>query len=395
MTMPGLRGAGRAPAHGHATSGTGGVGWSGTQPETQRPMPIDVMAALARHPRVRLAMLPTPLHEVPRLRDALGGPERCPRILLKRDDLTGLAGGGNKARKLEFLVADALARGATWLVTTGGAQSNHARMTAAAARAYGLGVSLVLTTRTAEPEVQGNLLLDCLFGAEVQLVAPADDPSAVSGPGEAEAVATVARDLWGRGETPYVIPLGGSTAIGALGYVAGTLELADQLANPLAAPGEQPTRLYVAAGSNGTAAGLALGVHLAGLPMRVHGVAVAGPALSSADRTIALAAETAALLGLPAPAAAPALDLAFDLDVGQVGPGYGRATPACLEAIRLLARSEGILLDPVYTGKAMAGLIADIRAGSISPAETVVFLHTGGLPGIFGQARELAAAAAD
>ena len=347
-------------------------------------MPADVRTALDRFPRVALATLPTPLHALRRLRDALGGPGRSPRILVKRDDLTGLAGGGNKSRKLEFLVADALRDGATVLVTTGGAQSNHARMTAAAGRMVGLGTSLVLTAESDVPEVQGNLLLDYLFGAEVQFIRAGDDPALATGPGEAEKVAEVVAALRARGARPYVIPIGGSCPVGVLGYVAGTVELVAQLEEGR----ERPTRLYVAAGSRGTAAGLVLGARLADAPYRVHGVAVSGGDPAKSADAAKIANEAAALAGSPVRLAAGD----FETDQSQIGPGYGRDTPACLEAITLVARTEGILLDPVYTGKAMAGLLADIRAGAIKPSETVVFLHTGGLPGIFGHAAGLAAA---
>ncbi len=346
-------------------------------------MLADVRTALDRLPRVALATLPTPLHELRRLRDALGGPERSPRILLKRDDLTGLAGGGNKARKLEFLVADALRGGATALVTTGGAQSNHARMTAAAGRMVGLGTSLVLTAESDAPEVQGNLLLDHLFGAEVHFIRAGNDPTMATGPGEAEKVAEVVAALRARGERPYVIPVGGSCPVGVLGYVAGTLELVSQLE----AAGERPTRLYVAAGSRGTAAGLVLGARMAGAPYAVHGVAVSGGDPAKSADAAEIANGAAALAGSSVRVTAGD----FETDQSQIGPGYGRETPACLEAIALVAQTEGILLDPVYTGKAMAGLLADIRAGAIAPSESVVFLHTGGLPGIFGHAAALAA----
>jgi D-cysteine desulfhydrase family pyridoxal phosphate-dependent enzyme len=349
-------------------------------------MSTDLERRLDRLPRVALAGAPTPLTEARNLRAALGGPGHCPRILVKRDDLTALAGGGNKARKLEFLVGDALHEGATWLVTTGGVQSNHARMTAAAGRVAGLGTSLVLTAATTEPDVQGNLLLDHLLGAEVHFVAPGDDPRLATGPGEAEKVDGVLAELRARGERPYLIPLGGSSPVGAVGYVAGTVELVDQLL----AAGEHPTRLYVAAGSRGTAAGLVLGARLAQAPYRVHGVAVSGGDPAKSVRAAEVANAAAELLGLPGILA----EADFETDQSQIGPGYGLATPACLEAILLFARTEGILLDPVYTGKAMAGLIADIRAGQIDPAATVVFLHTGGLPGLFAHAAELAAAAA-
>jgi L-cysteate sulfo-lyase len=299
---------------------------------------------LAAQPRISLATLPTPLQEAPRLRAALGGPGRCPKILIKRDDLTGLAFGGNKVRKLEFLVADALAQGATRLITAGAAQSNHARMTAAAARVAGLEATLVLTAPHAAPPVQGNLLLDRLLGADVQLIPTGSDELAAM-----EALAATLRE---RGERPYVIPVGGSNAIGVFGYVAATLELVGQLV----AQGEAPRWLYYANGSRGTQAGLALGAKIYGASYGVRGIAVSGGDLEKRQRALAI------------------------------------ATPACLEAIALLARHEAIFLDPVYSAKALAGLIADIRAGALDPNEPVVFLHTGGTPALFAHAETLVAA---
>ena len=330
--------------------------------------------SIGSQPRFPLATLPTPLQEAPRLRAALGGPERCPRILLKRDDLTGLALGGNKARKLEFLVADALAQGATALITTGAAQSNHARMTAAAARLAGLRCSLVLTSGSQDPPVQGNLLLDHLLGAEVHLV-PAGGAGMPGGETVDAAIDRVAGELTARGERPYVIPVGGSNAVGTLGYVTGTLELVEQLYQA----GVAPTRLYYASGSRGTQSGLVLGAKLYGAPYRVVGIAVS-PGDSVKDTHAAeIANEAAGRIG-----AAVRVDPG-DLvtDDRYFGEGYGIPTPGGLEAVRLLAYHEAIFLDPTYTGKAMAGMIDHIRRGEINPAETVVFLHTGGVPAIF------------
>jgi 1-aminocyclopropane-1-carboxylate deaminase/D-cysteine desulfhydrase-like pyridoxal-dependent ACC family enzyme len=229
-----------------------------------------VRDALARQPRIPLAVLPTPLHEAERLREALGGPSRSPRILIKRDDLTALGLGGNKARKLEYLVADARAQGATTLITTGAVQSNHARMTAAAACAAGMRCVLVLTSTKDVPPVEGNLLLDSLYGAEIRLV-PSLDPMFAVGNDE-PVVAGVVSEEKAAGRTPYVIPVGGSSGIGVLGYVSGTAELVDQLG----AAGEKPSRLYYASGSRGTQAGLTLGAMLCEAPYRVYGVAVSG-----------------------------------------------------------------------------------------------------------------------
>lgn len=332
---------------------------------------------LAAQPRIALATLPTPLQEVPRLREALGGVARCPKILIKRDDLTGLAFGGNKVRKLEFLVADALAQGATRLITAGAAQSNHARLTAAAARLAGLDATLVLTTSPEHPPVQGNLLLDRLLGADIRLIPPSRDVDA--------AMEEIAATLRAAGERPYVIPVGGSNAIGALGYVAATLEIVGQLV----ALGEAPRWLYYANGSRGTQAGLALGAGIFSAPYGVRGVAVSAGDATKRLRAVQIANEAAARLGL----AARATDADLPNDDSQIGPGYGIATPACLEAITLLARHEAIFLDPVYSAKAMAGLIADIRAGALPADEPVVFLHTGGTPALFAHAATLDASA--
>ncbi len=329
--------------------------------------------SIGAQPRIALAALPTPLMEARNLRIALGGPERCPRILIKRDDQTGLAFGGNKARKLEFLVADARQQGATVLVTSGAVQSNHARMTAAAARIAGMSATLVLTAKDAESAVQGNLLLDRLLDAAVHFVLPGEDADA--------RIATVMADLRERGERPYLIPVGGSNAIGALGYVSGTLELVAQLF----AMGEAPSRLYYASGSRGTQAGLALGARLYSAPYRLHGIAVSGGDPEKTERAVAIANEAAAMLGSP-------VRLTTDellTDEGYIGDGYGIPTAACLEAIRLLAQNEGIFLDPVYSGKAMADTIDHIRRGDIAPTETVVFLHTGGSPALFAQVDQL------
>jgi D-cysteine desulfhydrase family pyridoxal phosphate-dependent enzyme len=323
--------------------------------------------SLGVQPRLRLAFLPTPLHEAVRLREALGGPARSPRILLKRDDLTGLAFGGNKARKLEFLVGDALRQGATVLVTTGAAQSNHARMTAAAACIAGMKSALVLTSDADSPPPQGNLLLDRLLGAEVHFTRTSQYESA--------AVAEVIDKLRSRGERPYLIPIGGSSATGALGYVAGTLELVGQLFQA----GEAPTRLYYPSGSRGTQAGLALGAKLYSAPYQLYGIAVSPGEPEKTQRALRIAGEAAALLN--APARLEPADLLTD--GGYLGPGYGIPTPECLEAIHLLARTEGVFLDPVYTAKAMAGLMDHVRRGVLDPASTVVFLHTGGTPALF------------
>ena len=332
-------------------------------------------------PRFRLATLPTPLEEAKRLREALGGPGRCPRILIKRDDLTGLAFGGNKARKLEFLVGDALQKRCTFLVTTGAEQSNHARMTAAAACVAGMGVALILTSKEQHPAPRANLLLDYLFGAEVHFVAASDDPKIATGSGEAAMVAKVMADLQARGERPYLIPIGGSSPVGAFGYVTGTLEIVGQLFEM----GESPSRRYYAAGSRGTQASLVVGAKMYSAPYKLCGIAVSGGGPDKTDRAVRIANDAAALLGVSVRVTAG--DIVTD--EGYVGEGYGIPTAGCLEALTLLARQEGILLDPIYTGKVMAGLIDHIRRGLIDPAETVLFLHTGGSPALFAYGDEL------
>jgi D-cysteine desulfhydrase family pyridoxal phosphate-dependent enzyme len=334
---------------------------------------VSASAALARQPQVRLATLPTPLQEAVRLREALGGPSRCPRIFVKRDDLTGLAGGGNKARKLEYLVGDARRLGATTLITTGAVQSNHARMTAGAARLAGMDCELVLTAHDAQPADEGNLLLDRLFGARVHFV-PSVDPMLAVGRDE-EMVREVEAAVRARGGQPYVIPVGGSSAVGALGYVAGTVELCGQLD----ALDLRPSRLYFASGSRGTQAGLALGAHLCRASFHLHGIAVSAGEPEKIERARRVVGEAAARLEI-----AQAVDARdYTTDQNFIGDGYGIPTAACLEAAVLAARTEALLLDLTYTAKAMAALVRHARRGEIRADEVVVFLHTGGAPALF------------
>jgi D-cysteine desulfhydrase family pyridoxal phosphate-dependent enzyme len=334
----------------------------------------DVRAAFTSIPRLPLATLPTPLHELPRLREALGGSWQAPRIFIKRDDLTGLALGGNKARKLEFLVADAMRQGATALITTGATQSNHARMTAAAARLAGLDCHLVLTSKSDDPPLQGNLLLDRIYGASVYHVPAPDDPKLALGNDE-QKVREVEAMLRAEGEIPYVIPVGGSSGVGSLGYTLATAELVEQLSSINLAP----TRLYYASGSRGTQAGLTLGSKACGGGYRLYGVAVSTGEPEKTHRAFNAANTAAELLGIQTRVTYEDLFT----DSGFIGEGYGIPTAECLDAIALLARTEGILVDPCYTGKAMAGLIAHVRSGELRPHDTVVFLHTGGAPGMF------------
>jgi D-cysteine desulfhydrase family pyridoxal phosphate-dependent enzyme len=327
--------------------------------------------------RIPLAMLPTPVHDLPQLRQALGGPQRCPRILIKRDDLTGLALGGNKARKLEFLLGDAVAQHATVVITTGAAQSNHARMTAAAARAAGLGIELVLTAEP-NPNLQGNLLLDRIFGATIHYVPPPADPTLATSDEEEAKVEEVMSSLSARGERPYFIPVGGSSGIGVLGYFSGTPETLTQLAER----GESVTRLYFASGSRGTQAGITLGAKHFHAPYEVYGVAVSGGESFKRERALRIANEAAAIARIDTRLTES--DLVTDQNF--IGDGYGIATSECIEAINLVAQTEGILLDPVYTAKAMAALIHHVRHGALDPATSVLFVHTGGVPALFAHA---------
>jgi L-cysteate sulfo-lyase len=335
---------------------------------------------LDRRPRFVLAHRPTPLAEMSRLRAALLAEGcACPRLLVKRDDCTGLAGGGNKARKLEFLVGEALASGCDVLVTTGALQSNHARQTAAAAAVAGLGACLVLRDAVDYPgaayRTSGNRLLDDILGAEVEVVARSADLAAHIG-------RTLER-LKAAGRRPYFAPAGGSNPCGALGYVAGYLELVGQLGEAGAADG---TLIVHASSSGGTQAGLlAARAGLGGGP-EVLGINVyREDAAAMAADILALAGRAAGLLASPAPAAAQ-VRLASD----SLGGGYGLPTAEMREAVELAARTEGLLLDPVYSGKAMAGLLGLVRRGGLAGVDQVVFLHTGGMPGLFAYAEEFA-----
>jgi D-cysteine desulfhydrase family pyridoxal phosphate-dependent enzyme len=292
--------------------------------------------------------------------------KNAPAIWIKRDDMTGLAFGGNKARKLEYLTGDALQKRATVLVTEGAAQSNHARQTAAAAALAGLKSVLVLDQRV-KAELTGNLLLDRLLGAQVHLV---------SGSGERKAeMARVVADLEARGDIPYAIPTGGSVPIGALGYARCVVELIDQIEEL----GLRPKRLYFPTGSQGTQAGLAAGALVFGAPFEVRGIAVEATTEELAAEAVLLTNDTLSLLG-----SSEAIDEArIAIDDSHVGAGYAIPTEEGMGAIGLLARTEALVLDPVYTGKAMAGLLADVRSGALTSADTVIFLHTGGGPSIF------------
>ncbi|MDR7422099.1 MAG: D-cysteine desulfhydrase family protein [Armatimonadota bacterium] len=329
---------------------------------------------LDQPPRVPLTRLPTPLEDAPRLAAALG----VARLLVKRDDLTDLALGGNKVRKLEFLLGDALAQGADTLVTTAGAQSNFLRLTAVAARRLGLrAVAVVRAGPVLVP--QGNLLLMRLFGMELQHV-ETQDPFARTTTDAMEAAAAHVR---ARGGRPYLVHIAlWSGGRAALGYVHAASELADQLA----AAGVAADHVVLAVGSGGTQAGLLLGLRLRGLQARVQGVSVNLPAEDLERRIAGHVRAAADLLGVRSPVRDDEIHVTDDL----VGEGYGIPSPESLAAVRLAAEAEGLLLDPIYTGKAWAGLARAVAVGTVARSSTVVFLHTGGAPHVFLHAQALA-----
>jgi D-cysteine desulfhydrase len=306
--------------------------------------------------RVELGFTPTPVRPLDRLAAELGRPAGS--LWIKHDDATVLGNGGNKVRKLEHLCADAQAQGCDVLVTGGGRQSNHARLTAASANRLGLDCHLVLAGDRPDAPT-GNVLLDELLGAPIEWVGGLDYY-----PLE-EAIVAAAERLRAEGRTPYAIPVGGASPVGTVGYARAALELQEQVPDV--------DVVVVADGSGGTHAGLVAGF---GDHARVLGVDVGTrPDLRTA--VPALAAEVATLAGLPEPVGE------VRLDVDRIGPGYGAPTPASREALDLLARLEGVVLDPVYTGKAMAGLIAAVRSGELTEGERIVFVHTGGTPALF------------
>ena len=321
-----------------------------------------------RYPdRVRIAHLPTPVEPLERLTRHLGGPQ----LFIKRDDQTGLAGGGNKTRKLEFLVADALAQGCDHLITTGAPQSNHCRQTAAAAAHFGLGCSLVLRG-TEPPTSTGNILLDRLLGAHLYWC---DDR-----PG-AEVMAAVAAEVKAMGRKPYIIPLGGSNVFGAASYVLAMEELMAQLAAmPL-----NVDFIVFASSSGGTQAGIVLGARVFGFRGKILGISVDHEAQALQTQVAALATATATHLDLGTVSVADQVEVNDD----YLGGGYAVMGETELEAMRLLGQFEGILLDPVYTGRAMGGLVDLIRWGAFRRGHKVLFWHTGGMPALFAYADKL------
>lgn len=337
-------------------------------------MSPDPHALRTRHGAVSLLAHPSPIERLERLEAALG---TGVRIYVKRDDVAGIGGGGNKLRKLEFLLGDAIAQGCDTFVTTGGLQSNHCRLSAAAAARMGLACELVLADvvprHDADYRGNGNLLLDAIFGATVhRLPGDADRPAFLQA--RAEALLT-------EGHKAYVVGAGGSSPVGALGYVACAWEILGQEA----ALGERFARIVVPNGSAGTHAGLAAGMAAAGADVaRVQSYAVLATPEAAHAETLALAQATLAANALPGSVSAEDVKI----DGSQLGNGYGIPTAAMREAVELLARTEGLLLDPVYSGKAFAGLLAAIRSGAFRAGEAVLYVMTGGVPGLFAYREE-------
>lgn len=321
---------------------------------------------LSRFPRVSLAGLPTPIEPLPRLSAHLGGP----RLFVKRDDLTRLGLGGNKLRKLEFLLGEARRQGADTVLTVGAMQSNHARQTAAACAHLGFDCELVLRRGSHASEAylgSGNLLLDRLFGARLHLLQAKESRE--------ECMAARADALRAEGRRPYCIPVGGSCGLGNLGYVA----CAEEILSQSTELGVRFEAVVVATGSGGTQGGLVAGMTLAG-GVPVIGIAVEGTRREQAVLAAAQAAEALRLLAEAETGIGAAVEVLDDF----VGPGYARPTESMREALSLAARFEGLVLDPVYTGKAFAGFIALARSGRYGKAQSLLFVHTGGAPGLFG-----------
>jgi D-cysteine desulfhydrase family pyridoxal phosphate-dependent enzyme len=332
----------------------------------------DLQTRIDALPRVRLAHLPTPLERCPRLAEAIGGPE----IWIKRDDLTGLAFGGNKTRQLEFVFADILAKGADTVVAGAYTQSNWCRQITGAARKLGLDVSLVLLHGEKGPALQGNLLLDRLMGADVTVV-DLDTMERLTPVLEAKC-----DELRRAGRKPYLVaPFAlDELVLGAIGYVNAALELDAQLETA----GVEPDYLYLC-GANMTPGGLALGMQALDRRLRLINIAPIRWSEARAHDIARIANAAAARLGLDATIEAAAIENYDD----YIGARYGVVTDGGREALRLLARTEAVILDPVYSSKAMAGLIDHVRTGRVRKGERVVFVHTGGTPALFAYAQDL------
>lgn len=358
-----------------ALGGCAGGGTSGPQGPGSS-IPVEEQLS-QRFPRAHLAHLPTPLEEMETVSARLGGP----RILVKRDDQTGLATGGNKARKLEYILADAQAKGANVIITWGSLQSNWCRQTAAGAAVLGMRAVLLLSRRDDSPVVvDGNHLLDEILGAEIHVLEAGTSQELV-----AEELAARERAA---GNNPYVVSVGGSRTggsmeepLGAMGYITAFLETHRQAL----IRGPEPDFLIFPTGSGGTQAGLVVGAAVAGAKTKIVGISISGSAEDIKENVADIANQTARSLDLDLNFKASDI-IVFDEYVGE---GYGKLTQGTVDAIRMVAQGEGILMDPVYTGKAMSGLIGLVENGYFDEDDLVVFLHTGGTPGLFHYGEEL------
>ena len=328
----------------------------------------ELREAIGRLPRVPLAAIPTPIQEAPNLSRALGGP----RILVKREDLTGLGFGGNKVRHMEFCMADALAKGADVSINANLWVSNNSRIIGAASKKVGMRYICVVPGGKDKP-IQGNLLLLDLMGTEMHLLETTDDETV------RRYVADLAEQVRQEGHTPYVHPFElMSRASGSIGYLDATLEMSAQLEEM----GVGEVKVYVVTGASH--GGLALGVKALGLPWHVTGVLVADPSLYFAD---VLGWANGAAQRLELPIALEREDIVQTSD--YIGPGYAVPGPECVEAMRMMAELEGVILEPIYTGKALAAVIDHVRKGILTSRDTVLFMHTGGLPELFNYAEVL------
>ena len=344
----------------------------------------DIVRRIGRFARVGLVHLPTPFRRLDRLSGALGGPS----IYVKRDDLTGLAFGGNKSRKLEFIVADMLAKKADVVVTWASLQSNWCMQTAAAARRFGIRPVLILfKTSDAEPGLDGNLLLDAILDADIR-IREAEKGKVVKSGAAMAALEAAAAELRAAGHRPYLVPVGGSLPLGDMTVPLGAVAYVDafvELAGQAAAAGVRIDAIVHATGSGGTQGGLVVGARALAEGLRVVGISVSDPRGPFSDDVLLVARAAANALGLH-------LDVPLDdvlvLDE-YIGEGYGVVDREVAEIIRLVFQTEGIVLDPVYTAKAMVGLVDLVRKGYFRTGENVVFFHTGGTPALFPNRRKI------
>lgn len=344
----------------------------------------DVLERIDRFPRVDLIHLPTPLRKLERLSARLGGPE----IFVKRDDMTGLAFGGNKSRKLEFIVRDMLEKKADVVITWAGLQSNWCMQTAAAARTFGIKPILVLFKPADAPATaDGNLLLDVILDADIRIL-EAEKGKVVKSAQAMEVLDEAAREVREKGQRPYLVPVGGSLVrgdmehpLGAIAYVASFAEMLAQMRSA----NVEPDYVVHASGSGGTQAGLVVGAKALTAGCRIIGVSVSDPKGSFSDDILEIARSTDDALGLGLEVLAGDI-VVFDEYLGE---GYGTVDKAVAETIRLVFQTEGIVLDPVYTAKAMIGLIDLVKTGFFKPTDKVLFVHTGGTPALFPNGQKI------